>query len=256
MAFADSLASGLRRLKGFFDVGWNGTPDNMAPKPLDVDATFEELRKLRRPASLATVGGFRPPEDPTCSWFMGGCGLTGEAVPEWQGEAMLPLLQIRIDELPFVPEQIRHAALIVLFRAPSAPLSSTPHGEGWLIREYKTLEGLQPLPAVGAPFKSFPIEWTWADDDSPGWDDAWSLVDLTSINRDNDASMRFYHEFERYSFTKVGGYPYEIQHGAGVEDFVFQVGTEDKAHWMWGDSGVAYFHRTPDGTWHFDCQFH
>ncbi|MGI2035709.1 DUF1963 domain-containing protein [Rhizobium panacihumi] len=256
MAFADRLASSFRALRGLLAGGGDAAADNAPSPPLDANATFDKLKTLARPASLATVGGFRPPEDPTCSWFMRGCGLAGETVPEWRGEPMVPLLQIRVDELPFVPEQISHAALIVLFRAPSAPLTATPHGEGWLIREYTTLDGLQPFPAVEAPFKSFPVQWTRADDDSPGWEDAWSLLDLTSINRDEAAFDRFFDEFARYSATKVGGYPYEIQHGAGVEDFVFQVGSEDKAHWMWGDSGVAYFHRTEDGTWRFDCQFY
>lgn len=36
----------------------------------------------------------------------------------------------------------------------------------------------------------------------------------------------------------------EIQHGVGIEDFVFQVGSEEKVNWMWADkvrSNFGYF---------------
>jgi uncharacterized protein YwqG len=39
-------------------------------------------------------------------------------------------------------------------------------------------------------------------------------------------------------------------------EFAFQIDTEDEAHWMWGDSGTAYFarsKRTPN-KWAFDWQ--
>jgi hypothetical protein len=55
---------------------------------------------------------------------------------------MFPLLQIRIDELPVIPEQLKEIALLVLFHNMESHPFDQPHGEGWLIREYATLEGL------------------------------------------------------------------------------------------------------------------
>ena len=39
-------------------------------------------------------------------------------------------------------------------------------------------------------------------------------------------------------------------------DFVFQIGSEEKAQWQWVDSGVAYFSRGTDGKWKMEVQFY
>ncbi len=51
----------------------------------------------------------------------------------------------------------------------------------------------------------------------------------------------------RYPGTKVGGFPCEVQHGAGLEDFVFQIGSEHKAGWEWVDDGIAYYFKDTNG---------
>lgn len=56
----------------------------------------------------------------------------------WEGEPMFPLLQVRISELPYVPEQLRHLSLLVLFHNLRRHPFDLPYGEGWLIREYET----------------------------------------------------------------------------------------------------------------------
>lgn len=76
---------------------------------------LEELRSKLRPASVAQVGGFRPSADPLTSRFLKGVSLAGEGLPVWRGKPMFPLLQIRIDELPVIPEQLENVALLVLF---------------------------------------------------------------------------------------------------------------------------------------------
>ena len=58
--------------------------------------------------------------------------------------------------------------------------------------------------------------------------------------------------FENQSGTTLGGWPTLVQaecdwgpfnrHPANPE-FVFQIDTEPKAHWAWGDSGVGYLGR-------------
>lgn len=218
--------------------------------------TLEKLRKHLRVASIATAGGFKPPEDPLTSWFCRGVSLPSESLPIWQGEPMFPLIQIRVSELPFVPEQIKSIALLVLFHNLRSHPFDLPHGEGWLIREYKNLDNLQPLPSLSIPYKPFPIGWSRVKNDAPGWEDAWDVIDLSAVNSDESASDSFFEDFMRYSSTKVGGYPKEIQHGVGLDDFVFQVGSEEKVNWMWADNGIGYFFRSPSGEWRWSCQFY
>lgn len=217
---------------------------------------LDQLRTHLRSASIATAGGFRPADDPVTSWFCRGVARPGEGLPRWDGKPMFPLLQIRVDELPFVPQQLAHLSLIVLFHNLHCHPFDLPHGEGWLIREYETLADLAPLPLLPHPYRPFPIRWTRIDDDSPGWEDAWSLLDLSAVNEDDAASEAFFRDFKVYPATKVAGYPKEIQHGVGLEDFVFQVGSEEKVGWMWADNGIGYFFRSPAGEWRWSCQFY
>ena len=218
-------------------------------------ATLARLRTLLRPAALATLGGFRPSDDPRTSWFGQGCGLAGESLPLYRGKPMFPLLQIRVDELPWLPPQLAGSALLVVFFNTEEFPFDQPHGDGWLIREYASVDGLLPLPEVAAPCKPFPLRWQRIEDDSPGWEDAWGLLDLDAVNDDDAASHSFFHDFNRYAQTKVGGFPHEIQHGVGVDDFVFQIGSEEKARWMWADNGIGYFFKNADG-WRWSCQFY
>lgn len=76
---------------------------------------LEELRSKLRTASVAQVGGFRPTADPITSWFLKGVALPGAGLPVWKGQPMFPLLQIRVDELPVIPEQLKGIALLVLY---------------------------------------------------------------------------------------------------------------------------------------------
>lgn len=219
---------------------------------------LDGLRRLLRPASIAALGGFRPPEDPATSWFGRAVALPGEGFPVWNGEPMPPLLQIRVSELQEVPEALNGIALLVLFHDARAHPFNAPHGEGWAIREYASVDGLVPLDAtVMLPgLKPFPVRWSRVEDDAPGWEDAWELLDLSAVNDCEPASDAFFMAFSRYACTKVGGFPKEIQHGVGIDDFVFQVGSEEKANWMWADNGIGYFFRDGQGRWSWSCQFY
>ncbi len=218
---------------------------------------LDELRNSLRRASVAQVGGFRPPSDPRASWFGRGMCRLGETDPTHNGREMFPLLQINVSELPYVPPELSGTELLVVYHnRESLPFGKT-HGDGWLIREYPSLADLVPLPKSTEPdvVRPFPIRWTLVTDDAPGWEDAGTVVDLSSVNEDDEASDAFFSSFQRYSATKVGGYPCEIQHGVGIDDFVFQIGSEEKAGWMWADNGIGYYFKS-DGVWRWDCQFY
>lgn len=218
---------------------------------------LESLRQNLRRASIAQVGGFRPPDAPATSWFGKGVCKPGEGLPTYEGKLLFPLLQINVSELPHVPFELEEVALLVLFHQQDEHPFDKPHGEGWLIREYATLGDLQPLPETSLlPLKPSPIKWHFVDNDAPGWEDAWDIVDLKEVNADEEATASFFTDFNRYYQTKVGGYPKEVQHGVGIEDFVFQVGSEEKAYWMWADNGIGYFFKSSSGEWRWSCQFY
>lgn len=223
-----------------------------------IENTYKEIDGILRKASISQIGGFRPPEEKITSWFGGsGVGMAGEMLPQHNGRDMFCLLQVKTSELPYVPPALSETAfLAVFFNRESIPFDK-PHGQGWLIREYRTLEGLQLLPSSKEPemVRDFPIRWSLVEDDAPGWENAWDLVDLSPINAIDRASDRFFYEYNRYSQTKFGGFPCEVQHGAELEGFVFQIGSEEKPRWMWADNGIAYFNKK-DGIWSFDCQFY
>jgi hypothetical protein len=221
--------------------------------------TLEKLKQQAKKISVAQIGGFRPPEDPRTSWFGGGgVGMPGELLPTYRSREMFPLLQVNVEELPFVPPQLAGLKLIILFLNREEIPFDRPHGEGWLIREYSELEGLVPLPPAEGPpgVRSFPIKWNLEEDERPGWEDAWQIVDLGVVNEDEEASAYFFEKLRNYPGTKIGGYPTEIQHGVGFEDFVFQVGSEEKPQWQWADNGIGYFFKKPESQWRFACQFY
>ena len=224
-----------------------------------VENTYKELDRCLKRASVAQIGGFRPPEDRLTSWFGGtGVGKKGEVLPKYNGKDMFALLQVKVSELPVIPKEITSVEFLVVFVNRDEFPFDKPHGDGWEIREYKTLEGLTLLPESSEPamVKDFPIKWVQVNDDSPDWENAWELLDLTPINETEGASERFFDDYNRYSGTKFGGYPKCIQHEAELEGFVFQIGSEEKPNWMWADNGIGYFNKNSKGEWVFECQFY
>jgi hypothetical protein len=225
----------------------------------NIEKTFHELDQNLRKASIAQVGGFRPPDDPLASWFGGqGVGLPGEVLPKYNGKDMFPLLQVNVTELPFVPDELKNVKLFVVFLNRESIPFDKKHGDGWLIREYASLDNLVPLPKTNANIaKTLPIGWSLSETEAPDWETAWSVVDLTPINDDEEASDLFFEKYRNYSGTKVGGWPSEIQHGLETEGaFVFQIGSEEKAGWIWADNGIGYFVKDQSGEWLFKCKFY
>lgn len=224
---------------------------------------LEQLRKqLRRPASRMILGGFRPSAALSVSWF-GRVRLArqDEHWPMHAGEPMVPLCQINCRELPYLPSVLEDVALLTVFiSGVELPLDS-PNGDGWELRAYPSTEGLVELaaPNVEEVIRPLPVRWELIEDDYPSWDD----IDFELPQEVDD---NYFDLFENKDGSKVGGWPSLIQgrifwapwnqHPASPE-YVFQIDSEEKANWMWGDSGVGYFGRgTADASniWTFDWQ--
>ena len=125
-----------------------------------ISKTFKELDGYLRKASIAQIGGFRPPDDPLSSWFGGkAVALPDEETPIYKNVPMFPLLQVNCSELPFIPSALKNVALFVVYINKVEIPFDKPHGDGWLIREYSSLKGLTPIKNTQALdyLKVFPI---------------------------------------------------------------------------------------------------
>jgi hypothetical protein len=206
-------------------------------------------QRLARKASRIVRAQSRPPSDPATSWF-GRVTLCepGEKWPQWQGRAMWPLLQIVTRELPFCPEGIADLALIRVYVSPSFHDADTESGEGWVVRASPTLAGLAPITDKphDSTIKPFHGRWEVVEADYPTYED----LPLETPEELKDS----YHDlgFENHDGIKVGGWPTNLQseiYWAPMNQhphdpaYVFQIGSEPRAGWQWGDSGVGYFGR-------------
>jgi hypothetical protein len=177
---------------------------------------------------------------------------------------MTPLFQLNISELPYVPANLADIALITVFvDQDGPPADHRGNGDAWLLRVYPGLAGLVPIgqPANCTSCKPFPVRWELINADYPTWDDAASMDLPPDIEEDYED------QFETAGSTKVGGWPATIQseivwapfnrHPANPE-YVFQIASEPKARWSWGDAGIGYFGRgKADGSvWTMEWQCH
>lgn len=208
---------------------------------------------------MAQVGGFRPPDDPLGSWFGGTfVGLPDEQWPTFDGRKMWPLLQARIDELPFVPDELAEIALMTVFvTSEYFAVDNARNGDGWLLRTYASTDGLQPLsdPPEDSQVRRFPIRWEHRSNEAPDWEDHGTLPEGASDALSRAVFDAFHDEYDRAHATKIGGWPAYVQGTLTVPGrFVFQIDTEEKAHWSWGDNGTAYFCRDEHGEWWMEWQ--
>jgi hypothetical protein len=247
-----------------------GREPEAAPSPEALKAAeevFSVIDAHLKTACVAEVGGFPPPDDPFTSWFGGhAVALPTEPIPEFRGEKMFPLLQVNCSELPCVPDGLEGVAIFVVWIAEHFldALADKLYGDGFLIREYPSLEGLQPVSGISTPkdLKTLPVKWTQVEDDAPDWSDASEFVDLSplkQIDKRYEWGEPYDEKYHNHERTKIGGYPTVIQDSLSWSEakgtFVLQIAHEDNAHWDWVDSGVAYFLKSESGTWEWDCQF-
>ena len=222
----------------------------------DRDAALRKLAAAARPVAHATVGGFRPPEGLTSRFGGGFHGSPGGTAPvAANGAVLVPLLQVRTDELPGRFPHVSDHALLQLWIDPArVPVIGAEDGDGWTVRSHDALGGLIPLPDPAhelAP-RPFPVRWTAATE-PPAWESAREV--LTDAEETTIARAGFPEEGPE-ARTKVGGWPSWVQGSApSLTDpslFALQVSDEPKA--MFGFDGDLYLFRR-DGRWVVDVQF-
>ena len=187
----------------------------------------------------------------------------------YQNEPLAPLCQFNLTEAPFVPEILRDISLITIFIAEDFYGGETIQARNrndlsdwiWCLRSYAHIEDLVPLvpPNFASSVRPFEAQWLEAQTDYP-------THDTMPIELPPDIDDRYYEieGIETVNGTKLGGWPSCIQsepwwdyRNEGKEfEYALQVDSEEKAGWMWGDAGAAYFARSKrdPNLWAFDWQ--
>ena len=207
------------------------------------------LEKISKPATVFEVGGFKPDEDIKSSWV--GKVLVceqSETWPESNGEPMIPLCQINLTNLPYVPDRLKDIQLITIFiDSEEIPSDDEKNGELWCLRAYKSLDNLIQIdtPDYKSHIKPFQLRPKLIEKDCPCWEDC-------PIEIPDEFEDDYYDLFANETGIKRGGWPSLVQseifwapfneHPANPE-FVFQIDSVEKAQWFWGDSGTGYFGR-------------
>lgn len=160
---------------------------------------------------------------------------------------MWPLCQLVLDAAPYVPESLLDIYIFQVFIDPEFHQCDTDNGAGWHIRalSHQSASRLVPSDERIGEIKPCPARWELLEHDYPGYDD----LPIETPESIRDAWTE---SVDAADGTKLGGWPYLVQseifwaphnkHPANPE-YAFQVDSEEKVGWVWGDAGVAYFGR-------------
>lgn len=143
------------------------------PSALDDIRLMQEFAKdAARPASIAQYQLWNDNlHGNNDSRFLGNVIIQakGEALPinSENGNLMLPLLQVNLTELPFVPEALEGKAwMSIFFDYDSMLLGSHENGDNWCLRLYESIEELEAieipenkLPEKFKKWASFKLDW-------------------------------------------------------------------------------------------------
>jgi Domain of unknown function (DUF1963) len=233
-------------------------------------ASDEWKVRLARTACVMELAPGLPSAPTSCCFGHVALAAPGETWPTWRKKPLLPLCQLNLGEASFRPPILADLAFVSLFIAENYWDGDFPYlvdpGSGdaasWCLRTYSDIDGLVPLPAPdhGAKLKPTSIRWITVSNDYP-------THDLLPNDTPHDLSETYYDQdwAVQHHASKLGGWPSCVQSEPwwwkhppeqAEFEFAFQIDTENKAHWMWGDSGTAYFARskTTPNEWAFDWQ--
>ncbi|WP_286909480.1 hypothetical protein [Roseovarius sp.] len=229
-----------------------------APTLAEWQEAKSALELAARPASLGQLGGFRP-DDVTnrfTSWWGGNfLGALGESIPrcEETKAEMLPIFQLRVDELPSIPKALEGVKLLTLwFDVHTKHVWDARNGKGFVIRTYPSLKGLQPLgPGYRehATMPTFPIRWHNLEQDLPDWSDFVDTIP-TAVARAPDSEWFFGHpgnasraNLQQDKPLKIGGYSqwWQEPQDVGEGEFVFLLDSTPRGQFGLPAGGSANF---------------
>jgi uncharacterized protein YwqG len=232
--------------------------------------TVQQVKeRLYKQATVFETGGFRPQNSENESWI-GKVYLykPEESIPlEEDGKPMIPLFQLCLSELEFVPESLKNTKVITVFISEEIPVESDPipNGKRWILREYSYDDTLiiNNLSNPKSYLKSFPLSSRIVEDDSPMWDSYDIPDELSSevLRLEKEGVIDDYYDIvENYYQHKIGGYPAFCQPGIKFEEgfeFVLQISSDEKANLNVIDGGSMYFAKNKlTSEWLFYCDFY
>lgn len=235
--------------------------------------TLDQLKQeIGRTVTAFEVGGFKPLGTLEESWIAKVTAYTeDEVLPlDDKGREMIPLLQLYLPNLPYVPKALKGIVLLTVFMSYEYPEQLEPMGAKWLIREYRSLDEVvqKELIHKDSALKAFPLKPRLEPIDYPIWDGGGLTLeqeDRICEMEDEGVMDSYYDEFDAHCYdTKLGGYPSYCQSGIGVDEeygegyeFVFQISTNEKANLNVVDNGSFMFARnTETGDWSIYYDFY
>jgi len=205
---------------------------------------------LAKPAVIFETGGKRPTKELMESWIgRVGWKTSGEELPEDQGgEPMVPVMTLFIKNLPSVPETMKHIELITVFISVTAIEECILEEGDFCVRTYDSLEALESCDWQTDYIKAFPLIPKSIEEDYPAWDsdDIPESIRNRILELENAGEIDYFEDIaddDDKCFHKIGGYPSYIQSGITWEnyEFIFQIASDEKANFYFGDAGNIYF---------------
>lgn len=220
----------------------------------------EIKRRLARPATRLTAGGFRPTGQEDESWI-GKVFLyrPDEAVPlDGDGKEMLPLAQLYLPALPYRPAVLQDTRVLAVFISRTLPGPFEEMGSRWLVREYGPDDALEHRvrPVPGSHLKPFPLKAEPVEADFPLWDGGGVPRELEEevLRLEDAGEIESYYDLITHVYEhKVGGYPSFCQSGEEMGEgfkFAFQIMSDEKVGLNVVDRGSLMFWKHADtGQW-------
>lgn len=229
---------------------------------------IEKIKKaIVKSATELVTGGFKPTNSTAESWI-GRVYLykAEEEIPkDSNGNLMLPLFQLCLDNITNIPEVLADTKALTVFISKEIPLALTPNGSNWLLREYKKSDILtiKDFANKNSYIKPFPLRPQEVKEDYPVWDGGGlsdEMVDKIS-ELEHSGIIDDYHDItDNHYGHKLGGYPSFCQPGIDFgEDFefVFQIATDEKANLNIVDCGTMFLAKNAKtGQWKYYCDFY
>ena len=172
---------------------------------------------------------------------------------------MSPLVQLNLTEASHIPKRLKEYEMITVFIDYEFPPINLDEEKAIEIRLYKSIKELVPLvnrPNFDFCIRPFPLKWQPVSKEGPDYFTAKDMADMSDFEIFEDSVEIFEKRYPCSEKTKLGGYPALIQGelNFGNENYLFQIGSEENASWMWGDCGIAYFGLDVNGRLLFEWQ--
>jgi len=226
----------------------------------------EIKNRLAKRATELSAGSFKPTYSDKESWI----GRVAfykeeESIPlDTDGTPMLPLLQLSLEGLPYIPDGLENTKMITLFISENMPTGLSNNGDGWVLREYSKDDELinKRLENLDNYIRAFPLKTTFIREDYPVWDGGGIPSDIADeiLRLEKAGEITDYYDIVENNYGhKLGGYPTFLQSGIDFgEDFEFllQIASDGKANLNIVDAGTIFLAKNrKTGEWKLYIDF-